>query len=154
MTYRISGLDPQLFKGVYGASEATLAGQGAVRMKVDAQPGYPCRVSLVDAAVGESVLLLPHRLERSGPYAFTYAIFVRENAADAATYVDEVPPVFTSRQLSLRGFDKHDMVAATALAQPGRADAALREILEDPAISYIDVHNAIPGCFAARVERA
>ena len=41
-----------------------------------------------------------------------------------------------------------------ALAQPGEADAAIRELLADPAIDHIDAHNATRGCFAARIERA
>lgn len=154
MTYRITGLDPQTFNELRGAGKETLAIRGAVRMMAHACPGYPCRVSLIDAAIRESVLLLPHRLGRRGPFAFSYAIFVREQAMEAASYKDEVPPVFATRLLSLRGFDGHDMVIAAALARPGQADDALRRMLDDPMISYIDVHNAIPGCFAARAERA
>ena len=154
MTYRITGLEPQTLDELRGAGDEILTERGAVRMTADAHPGYPCRVSLVDAAIGESVLLLPHRLDRNGPFAFSYAIFVREQPMEAASYKDEVPPVFATRPLSLRGFDGNDMVIAAALAQPGQADDALRRMLDDPMISYIDVHNAIPGCFAARVERA
>ena len=34
------------------------------------------------------------------------------------------------------------------------ADAAIRSMLADAGIACIDVRNAAPGCFAARVERA
>lgn len=39
------------------------------------------------------------------------------------------------------------------LAQPGAADAAIRDLLADPEIAYIDAHNAMRGCFSARIER-
>ena len=40
-----------------------------------------------------------------------------------------------------------------ALAQPGEADPAIRKLLANPAADHIDAHNAIRGCFAARIER-
>lgn len=39
-------------------------------------------------------------------------------------------------------------------AQAGESDAVLRRILADPAIAYIHAHNAAPGCFSARIDRA
>lgn len=44
------------------------------------------------------------------------------------------------------------MVAAE-LVQPGAADAAIRRLLADPAVSVIHAHYATRGCFAAAVER-
>jgi hypothetical protein len=46
------------------------------------------------------------------------------------------------------------MMQDAALAQPGEADAVIRRLLADEEIDHIDAHNAIRGCFAARVERA
>ena len=40
------------------------------------------------------------------------------------------------------------------LAQPGEADMAVRELLENAAVDHIDAYNAMRGCFAARIERA
>lgn len=155
MVYRIKGLDPALFADLCGAGDDALARHGAVRVVADKAPGYPCRITLEDAEPGETLLLLPHRLERAGgPFGFTYAIFVRQDVSRAAQYLDAVPPIFAPRVLSLRGFDEHGMVRATALAQPGEADAAITRVLDDPTVVYIDVHNAVAGCFAARVERA
>ena len=155
MSYRIDGLDPAAFAKLYGASDQTLAEHRAVRVTADAQPGFPCRVTLEDMAPGETLLLLPHRLERpGGPFAFTYAVFVREGAMMPARFLDKVPPVFGPRVLSLRGFNADGMVTAAALAQAGEADAAIRRVLDDRAVVYIDVHNAVAGCFAARVHRA
>ncbi len=46
------------------------------------------------------------------------------------------------------------MMIDAALAQPGEADPSHPPLLADPAVDHIDAHNAIRGCFAARVERA
>ena len=60
MTYRITGLDPQLFTGLYGLSDEALNARGARRMIADAKPGFPDRVALRDAEPGEAVILLHH----------------------------------------------------------------------------------------------
>jgi hypothetical protein len=154
MTYRITGIDPAPYRHLFGLSDGELAGRGVVRMAVMEKPGFPCRISLADRDIGESVLLLNHvSHDVAGPYRASHAIFVTESAADAAEYVDEVPPVFAPRALSLRGFDEHGMMADAILAQPGEADAGIRKLFENPEIVTIHAHNATRGCFAARIER-
>ena len=154
MTYRVTGLDPAPFKPLFGLPDDELAKQGVVRMTVDS-PTFPCRVSLTDRAVGETVLLLNHvSHDGDGPYRATHAIFVTESDDEAASYVDRVPPVFEKRILSLRGFDEDGMMVEAALAQPGEADAVIRRMFENEWVDHIDAHNAIRGCFSARIERS
>jgi hypothetical protein len=154
MTYRITGLDPAPYKPLFGLSDAELAKRGVVRMTVSAKPSFPCRVSLTDRDIGESVLLLNHVSHDAGnPYRASHAIFVTEADQQAAEYVDEVPPVFETRVLSLRGFDKDGMMAEAILTQPGEADAGIRKLFANPEIATIHAHNATRGCFAARIER-
>ena len=70
------------------------------------------------------MLLLNHvSHDVANPYRASHAIFVTEGAEKAAEYVDEVPPVFEKRVLSLRGFDADGMMAEAVLTQPGEADA-------------------------------
>lgn len=155
MTYRISGLDPADFAGLRGADEATLAAHNAVRVVAENKPGYPCRVTLEDAEEGESLILVHHVThDVATPYRSAYAIYVREAAERAASYVDELPPVFANRPLAFRAFDAAGMLRNAKLAAPGEADAAIRDLFEEPNIAYIDAHNAAHGCFAARVERS
>jgi Protein of unknown function (DUF1203) len=45
------------------------------------------------------------------------------------------------------------MMAAAALAQPGEADAAIRKLFDNPEVETIHAHNAIRGCFSAKIER-
>src|SRR3954452_19350810 len=112
MTYRITGLDPSPFKPLFGLPDEELAKRGIVRMTVTEKPSFPCRVSLTDRDLGDQVLLLNHiSHDVANPYRASHAIFVTEIEQQPAEYVDEVPPVFVSRVLSLRGFDKDGMMA-------------------------------------------
>jgi len=153
MTYVVKGLDPTLYAELFGLPDEELAERGVVRMPVT-DPAFPCRVSLTDRAVGESVLLLNHvSHDVANPYRASHALFVTEGVTEAAEYVDEVPPVFKTRVLSLRAFDADGMMADAILTQPGEADAGIRRLFENPAIVAIHAHNAIRGCFSAKIER-
>lgn len=155
MTYKISGLDPAQFAHLVGLSDEALALHGAARMTADAKPNFPCRITLDDAEVGETLLLVNHvSHEGNNPYRATHAIFVSESATQPAVYEDQIPPALARRILSLRAFDAKGMMTDAALAQPGEADAAIRRLLDNDAIDHIDAHNATRGCFAARIERA
>ena len=153
MTYIVKGLDPAPYRELFGLSSEELAKRGVVRMTVTS-PTFPCRVSLTDRALGEKVLLLNHvSHDVANPYRASHAIFVTEGVEEPAEYIDQVPPVFGPRVLSLRGFDADGMMADAILAQPGEADAGIRKLFENPGISTIHAHNATRGCFAAKIER-
>jgi hypothetical protein len=154
MSYVVRGLDPKPYSHLFGLSDAELAERGVVRMTVSS-PSFPCRVSLTDREIGETVLLLNHvSHDVAGPYRASHAIFVTEGEMHCGEFVDEVPPVFESRVLSLRGFDKDGMMADAILTQPGEADAGIRKLFANPAIETIHAHNATRGCFSAKIERA
>jgi len=153
MSYIVRGLDPAPYQPLFGSSAEELAKVGVVRMAVDG-PGFPCRVSLTDRAIGETVLLLNHvSHDVANPYRASHAIFVTEAAQGAAEYVDRVPPVFETRVLSLRGFDRDGMMADAILTQPGEADGGIRKLFANPQIETIHAHNATRGCFSAKIER-
>src|SRR5690349_4249279 len=102
MTYRITGLDPAPYKPLFDLSDDDLAERGIVRMTVT-DPTVPCRVSLTDRPAGDEVLLINHvSHDVANPYRATHAIFVAD--VDQAEHIDEPPPVFATRVLSLRGF--------------------------------------------------
>jgi hypothetical protein len=149
MAYTIKGLDPAAF-----ADTDALIAAGAVRVKATKQPGFPCRVTLVDAAPGENLLLFNHvSHDVQTPYRSSYAIYVREGAVQAPEYRDAPPPFFAHRTLGLRGFDAEGMLRHAGVARPGEADATIRDLLKQPEVAYIDIHNAGAGCFMARAER-
>ena len=154
MTYRIRGLDPERFRPLFGLGGEALKDAGALRMEVSSQPGFPCRITLIDRAPGETVLLLNHLShDVANPYRASHAIFVGEQATAAADHVDEVPAALAARVLSLRAFDAAGMMADARLAQPGEVDAGIRLLFDNPQVAYIHAHNAVRGCFAAKVER-
>lgn len=155
MTYRISGLAPEQFSHLIGASDEVLIQHNAERMIAPSKPGAPCRITLEDAEPGETLILVNHvSHDVANPYRATHAIFVRESAVAAGEYVDEIPPVFTPRILSMRGFDQGDMMISALLTQPGEAEQGIRSLFDDGEVAYIHVHNATRGCFSAKVERA
>ena len=154
MAYRIEGLSPAPFRPLFGLTDAELEAEGALRVVADGRRAFPCRITLDDAGAGETLILINHvSQDAPTPYRASHAIFVREVAQEAALYVDETPPVFAERTLSLRGFDADGMMQAALLAQPGEADAKIRALFAQPGIVSIHAHNATRGCFAARIER-
>ncbi len=153
MTYAIKGLDPAPFAALFDLDDAQLEANGMTRMTVD-DDGFPCRVSLRDADLGDEVLLLNHvSHDGNNPYHASHAIFVSRSASEPGEYIDAVPPALDRRILSLRAFDANGMMIDAVLAQPGEADPAIRKLLANPAATHIDAHNATRGCFAAKVER-
>ena len=155
MTYKITGLARSQFAHLIGLSDEALATHDAARMTADGRPSFPCRIQLDDAKAGETLLLVNHvSHDGNNPYRASHAIFVSESASEPAIYEDEVPPALARRILSLRAFDANGMMTDAALAQPGEADAAIRQMLANDAVDHIDAHNATRGCFAARIDRA
>ncbi len=128
---------------------------GSRWLQADASPGFPCRVSLRDADVGERVLALhfEHHAVDS-PYRASGPIFVRADAQTASPAVNEIPGMLTHRLLSVRAYDSNAMMVA-AQTTPGTELAdVLHRLLEDAGVCYLHIHNAGPGCFNCAVERA
>jgi hypothetical protein len=59
-----------------------------------------------------------------------------------------------ARLLSLRAYDAGDMMIESDAVSPPAVEAAIRTLLADARVAYLHVHNARPGCFACRVDRA
>ena len=155
MTFQIHALPYEPFAPLFKLSGADLPKAGAARVVANAKPGFPCRVSLADAEPGETMILVNFEHQpRNSPYHASHAIFVRENAEQAFPKVGEVPELFTSRLVSVRAFDgRHYMIAADVVEGSALGDA-IPEMLRNPHVSYLHLHNAKPGCFAASVTRA
>ena len=154
MAFQISPLRAGDFVRLFDLSDAELAEQGAVRMHVDVRPGYPCRVSLEDAEVRENVILVNYEhLPVASPYRSSHAVFVRENAAQSKPFVDQIPESLRIRLLSIRAFDGKGMMRDADVVHGRDPEAAIERFLENPDIEFLHLHNAKPGCYAARVDR-
>lgn len=155
MTFQVHALPYEPFAPLFRLSDDDLAKAGAARVVANSKPGFPCRVSLADAEPGETLVLLNYEHQpESTPYRASHAIFVREDARQAFPEVGEVPEVLTSRLISMRAFDrKHHMIAADVI-EGSALRVTIPQMLRDPEVSYLHLHNAKPGCFAASVTRA
>lgn len=155
MSFQIKGLPAETFAPLFKLPDAELAARAAVRVTADRHPGFPCRVSLREAQEGEELLLLNYEhLSVAGPYRSCHAIYVRENAREAQLEVGEVPEALRTRLLSLRAFDDAGMMIDADVMQGHGLVVAVERMFDSHRVKYLHVHNAKPGCFAARVERA
>ena len=142
------------FSSLLTLSDQELAKLGVRRMVAEEKPGYPCRVSLVDAEVGEEVLLLPFtHHDVNSPYRASGPIFVRTIAETAKLEVNEVPAMIRNRFLSIRAYDKTAMMLAADAIDGRDLEEHLSKFFSDERVEYIHIHNARPGCYNCRVDR-
>lgn len=154
-SFQFVALPAERFAPLFELSDAELAALGARRMIVDGKPGFPCRVSLVDAEIGETVVLLSYaHHDVDTPYRASGPIFVRRGAATARLAAGEIPGLLGHRQLSLRAYDRAAMMVASEVVEGRDLETAIRRFFADRRVDYLHVHNAKPGCFNCRVERA
>lgn len=153
--FRIVALPAERFAALFERSDAELRALGARRMVADDKPGYPCRVSLVDAEIGETVLLLPFvHHDVDSPYRSAGPIFVRQGAATAAPAAGEIPELLRGRLLSVRAFDAAGMMVAAEVVEGRGLEACFDQLLAAADVQYLHVHNARPGCYNCAVVRA
>jgi len=155
LSFSIIGLDPAPFRHLYGLPDQELARLGAKRHVADSSSGFPDRVELRDAALGESLILLNHTHQPADtPYRASHAIFVLEGAERAYDAADVIPEPLRRRTISLRAFDAgHDMVDA-ALVDGRELAMAITRLFAGPGVRYLQAHYALRGCYAARIERS
>jgi hypothetical protein len=155
MSFVVSALPAEPFQPLFALSDAELAARGAMRRTVDAKPGFPCRVTLQDAELGETVLLLNYEHQSADtPFRASHAIYVRQDAARAELAKDEVPGLFRHRIMSLRAFDEAGMMRAAEVAPGETLEPAVERLLANPQVAYLHAHYAGMGCYAARIDRA
>ena len=153
--FRVVALPIENFRPLFALSDEELRAQLARRVVVDEKPGFPCRVSLVDGDPGESVLLLPfvhHDVDT--PYRASGPIYVREAAITARPDVNTIPSMLRARPQSVRAYDATGMLVASDVVEGPALETRIREYFGDANVHYLHLHNARPGCFNCRVERA
>ena len=154
-SFRVVALDADAFAPLVALGDDRLRSRGMRRVVAEADTGIPCRVSLVDADAGERVLLLPFtHHDVASPYRASGPIYVREHAVTARPAVDEIPEMLRRRTLSIRAYDAGAMLVAAEVAEGTALDERIPALLADPCVAYLHLHNARPGCYNCRVERA
>lgn len=136
-------------------SKTELATQNAQRIEVGSKPSYPCRISLEDAEIGETVIGVPYTFNKSKSfYQASGPIFMRQNVSPYRSKRGHVPTMLLSRLLSLRSYCV-DGYLQTAEVIPGNK---LADYLAEPerfsTTHYVHIHNARTGCYLCQAVHA
>lgn len=129
---------------------------GSTTIVVDEANAYPCRRCLRDAEPGERVVLLsydPFDAPADSPYRQPGPIFVHAHPCSREAS-GRLPDQLTRRMLSVRAFDDRHVMLGGVVVQGEELERTVERLLEDGAVAYLHVHNAGPGCFATRIDRA
>jgi hypothetical protein len=155
MSFRITGLPSEHFDHLFRLSDEELVARGVVRRPADGRtPGYPCRISLTDAREGDELLLVNYEHHPvHSPYRMRFAVYVRKGE-DTYDAVDQIPQQLRIRKLAVRSFDKDAMMLDWELVDGHELERAIERLFANPEASYLHIHFAAPGCYAARVDRA
>jgi len=154
MLFRISALPVDAFQGLFSLSDEALRERGAKRYVASHTPGFPCRVSLQDAAPGERVILLSYLHQPAdSPYRSSGPIFVREEATQVMPEAGEVPGLLRLRTLSVRAYDARSLMIDGVLVEGPQLESAVSKLFANPRVEYLHIHYAGTGCYACRVDR-
>ena len=154
MNFKLKSLPAAEFAHLFKLDNSALQKLGAARIIVDKFPGFPCRVSLQDAEIGEEVILLPFSHHKThSPYQASGPIYIRKAALTAALEINEIPKMFSHRLLSVRGYDKNGFMQAASVTEGGNLREEIIKTFEIHEVNYIHIHNARPGCYNCMVER-
>ncbi|MDH5834534.1 DUF1203 domain-containing protein [Luteimonas kalidii] len=155
MPFRLSGIDPAPFAALFALDDDALAQRGVQRCRADRDSGFPCRISLEDARVGEELLLLPYEHQPAHtPYRASGPVFIRRGVQRSELPQEVVPPYVARRLMSLRAYsDRHWMVDAE-VCEGGDVARELARMFGDATVAYVHLHNARRGCFSCVAHRA
>ena len=155
MNFQIVPLQLKEFLPLFELSDPELAAKGARRMIADANPGFPCRVSLEEAGIGERVILVNYiHQPTDSPYRATGPIFVREKAVQAKPQPSEIPAVVQRRTMSVRGYDAEGTMKNARVVEGRVLQGVIDDFFADEHVVYLHLHNAGAGCYSCRVDRA
>jgi hypothetical protein len=152
--FQIKALPYHQFAHLFLVNEVELKNIGAIKMIADAFPGFPCRVSLQDANIGEEVILLPFQHHKTtSPYQAKGPIFIRKDVSEATLAINEIPTMLLHRLLSLRCYNKDGIMINATVIEGKIVSETLYELFTNKEIAYVHIHNAKPGCYNCMVKR-
>lgn len=154
MNFRIQGLSSEPFQALFAMSDAELQAIGARRCVADAPHSAPCRVSMLDAEVGEELILasFEHQPAHS-PYRASGPVYVRRNASEAFAADNVVPDCVRRRLLSVRAYDAANLIVEADVVDGSVLEPAIDRFFSNPAVAYLHVHYARRGCYSCRIDR-
>ncbi|MDP9141594.1 MAG: DUF1203 domain-containing protein [Pseudomonadota bacterium] len=153
--FQLAGLPAEPFHALFDLSDAELGARQMRRIVATSSPGFPCRVSLADAAVGDELILLPYQHQAAGsPYQASGPIFVRRGAVQRVLPAGVVPEYVSTRLISVRAYDPSDMIIGAEVCEGEAVASSIERIFVRTEVRYIHLHNAKRGCFSCLVQRA
>jgi Protein of unknown function (DUF1203) len=130
--------------------------QNPITISASEEVRGPCRRCLLDAQPGDMLYLInydPFPSDAVSPYRGGGPIFV--HAHDCGHFSGDVlPERQLRRQMSVRAYDEKHMMIGAETVEGNGLEVVAGGMLADEKVVYVNVHNAKPGCFAVRVERA
>ena len=154
-SFQISALQPDLFNGLFNLDPLSLAAREMTVSIADGTQSHPCRISLIDAKVGEEVLLLPYQHQSaSTPYRSSGPIFVRRGAVQACLEPNTLPEGMFNRLMSLRAYNASHRIVLAEVCEGDDIARWLHRAFEDASVAYIHMHFARYGCYFCRADRA
>jgi Protein of unknown function (DUF1203) len=155
MSFRLIGLPDQRFTALFSLSDSALSELNVRRVLATTHPGYPCRVGLIDAAIGDELLLLSFEHQTAGsPYKASGPIYVRKASRQESLPPDMIPDYVRLRQISVRAYDAQHMMIDATVCEGCEVAPLIRTMFADDEVAYIHLHNAKRGCFSCAVHRA
>ncbi|MGA2342381.1 MAG: DUF1203 domain-containing protein [Steroidobacteraceae bacterium] len=154
-SFQLAGIPYEPFAPLFALSDSELRKINAKRVVADSEPGYPCRVSLTDARIGEELLLLPYEHQPAqSPYKSSGPIFVRKDAVQKTVDPGGIPDYVRTRLMSVRAYDAAHQMTDAAVCAGSEAASVIQRMFSSAAVEYIHLHNANRGCFSCTVHRA
>lgn len=154
-SFRLIAVPFEPFSDLFTLSDAELLMRNARRVFAATKPGYPCRVSLADADIGDELLLLPFEHQpASSPYKASGPIFVRKGAVQAHVDAGVMPDYVRTRLISVRAYDAGHLMTDAVVCAGSDAGAAIQKMFASDEIAYVHLHNANRGCFSCAAIRA
>ena len=154
-SFRLVALPFEKFSSLFALSDSELAERNVRRVLATLKPGYPCRVSLADAEIGEELLLLSFEHQRAmSPYRSSGPIFVRKAAVEAKIEPGVVPDYVRIRLMSVRAYDSTHMMTDASVCAGNDTASTIQRMFSSKEVAYIHLHNANRGCFSCVVDRA
>lgn len=154
-SFQLVGLDHEQFEPLFKLTDDRLKEVGALRRVATESPGFPCRVSLEDAKVGDELLLLPY-LHQPGasPYRASGPVFIRRGVKQRTLAAGEVPSYVSSRLISVRAYDADHMIVAAEVCEGSIVAPEIERHFGNDDVAYIQLHYAKRGCFSCQADRA
>ena len=153
---RMTTITPQYsIQPLTAAEAAALRRAGGQRYTADEKPGFPCRRCLRDAEIGDELILVSHDpFHATSPYRSASPIFLHVDDCTPADEDTTAPPEqLTVRQLSVRGYDRNDMMHDAKVIDGSTLETTIQALFENDEIDHLHVHMAARGCYAARIVR-